>query len=96
MIKNKLFFFADFQATRQSNGISNQETIPTNLLQSTCVTGGTYCDFGDYAAKIGNGKAGDLPITFMTPAQAPLQREQGACLLWRANVDSSCVLHRGQ
>jgi hypothetical protein len=59
VIKNKLFFFADYQATRQKNGISNQESIPTNLLQSTCVSGGTFCNFSDYAAKIGNGKAGD-------------------------------------
>jgi len=59
VIKNKLFFFADYQATRQKNGISNQETIPTALLKSTCVTGGTFCDFSDYAAKIGNGIPGD-------------------------------------
>jgi hypothetical protein len=59
IIKNKLFFFADYQATRQKNGISNQETIPTALLKSTCVTGGTFCDFSDYAAKIGSGIAGD-------------------------------------
>ncbi|HEV2396428.1 MAG TPA: TonB-dependent receptor [Candidatus Sulfotelmatobacter sp.] len=49
IIKNKLFFFGDYQATRQKNGISNQETIPTALLHNTCVTGGTYCDFSDYA-----------------------------------------------
>jgi len=59
VIKNKLFFFADYQATRQKNGISNQESIPTALLESTCKTGGTYCNFSDYASKIGNGKAGD-------------------------------------
>jgi len=45
VIKNKLFFFADYQTTRQKNGISNQETIPTALLESTCVSGGTNCDF---------------------------------------------------
>ncbi len=28
IIKNKLFFFGDYQTTRQKNGISNQETIP--------------------------------------------------------------------
>ena len=59
VIKNKLFFFADYQATRQKNGISNQESIPTALLKQTCVTGGTYCNFSDYAPKIGNGIAGD-------------------------------------
>jgi hypothetical protein len=58
IIKNKLFFFADYQATRQKNGISNQETIPTALLKSSCA-GGINCDFSDYAAKIGNGTAGD-------------------------------------
>jgi hypothetical protein len=59
VIKNKLFYFADYQATRQKNGISNQESIPTALLKSTCVTGGTYCNFSDYASKIGNGISGD-------------------------------------
>ena len=59
VIKNKLFFFGDFQATRQKNGISNQESIPTALLKSTCVTGGTFCDFSDFASKIGNGTPGD-------------------------------------
>jgi outer membrane receptor protein involved in Fe transport len=54
IIKNKLFFFGDYQATRQKNGISNQETIPTSLLESTCVTGGTYCDFSDYGQILSN------------------------------------------
>ncbi len=64
IIKNKLFFFADYQTTRQKNGISNKETIPTALLKSTCVAGGTNCDFSDYAANIGNGIAGD-PSNFL-------------------------------
>lgn len=59
IIKNKLFFFADYQATRQKNGISNQESIPTASLESTCVVGGTFCDFSGFAAKIGNGTLGD-------------------------------------
>src|SRR5215469_9550575 len=58
IIKNKLFFFGDFQATRQKNGISNQESIPTALLKSSCA-GGTFCDFSDFASKFGNGKPGD-------------------------------------
>ena len=48
IIKNKLFFFGDYQTTRQKNGISNQESIPTSLIKSTCVVGGTFCDFSDY------------------------------------------------
>ena len=59
IVKNKLFFFADYQTTRQKNGISNQESIPTLALKQTCVVGGTFCNFSDYAPKIGNGIFGD-------------------------------------
>jgi hypothetical protein len=59
IIKNKLFFFADYQTTRQKNGISNQESIPTLSLKQTCVTGGTFCNFGDYVSRIGTGALGD-------------------------------------
>jgi hypothetical protein len=55
IIKNKLFFFGDYQATRQSNGITNQLTIPTALVQSTCnpATNATsaspgYCNLSEY------------------------------------------------
>jgi hypothetical protein len=55
IIKNKLFFFGDFQATRQSSGITNQMTIPTARVQSTCnpLTNATsatpgYCDLSEY------------------------------------------------
>jgi Carboxypeptidase regulatory-like domain/TonB dependent receptor len=64
IVKNKLFYFADFQLTRQENGVSNDETIPTALLESTCVAGGTNCDFSSYASNIGNGTAGD-PSNFL-------------------------------
>jgi len=53
IIKNKLFFFGDYQATRQKNGISNQETIPTAGLVSSCA-GGVYCDFSDYGQILSN------------------------------------------
>src|SRR5579859_1741988 len=53
IIKNKLFFFGDYQTTRQKNGISNQETIPTAGLVSSC-GGGSMCDFSDYGQVISN------------------------------------------
>ncbi len=58
IIKNKLFFFGDYQATRQSNGITNSLSIPTALVQSTCnpatnTTG--YCNLSEY---LGQGLAG--------------------------------------
>jgi Carboxypeptidase regulatory-like domain len=57
IIKNKLFFFGDYQATRQTNGITNQLTIPTARVQSTCnpatnaasATPG-FCDLSEYLA----------------------------------------------
>jgi hypothetical protein len=55
VIKNKLFFFGDYQATRQSSGITNQLSIPTALVQSTCnpATNPTsaspgYCNLSEY------------------------------------------------
>ncbi len=59
IVKNKLFFFGDYQTTRQKNGISNQESIPTALAKSTCLATGTFCNLSDYAGHIGNGVLGD-------------------------------------
>ena len=52
VIKNKLFFFGDYQGTRQTSGITNQLAIPTALVQRTCnpatnTTG--FCDLSEYA-----------------------------------------------
>lgn len=62
VIKNKLFFFGDYQATRQTNGITNQLSIPTALVQNTCnptknTTG--YCDLSEYLGANGVGQAYD-------------------------------------
>src|SRR6202521_3423969 len=36
IIKDKLFFFGDYQGTKQPQGITNQYTIPTATVLSTC------------------------------------------------------------
>jgi Carboxypeptidase regulatory-like domain/TonB dependent receptor len=61
IIKNKLFIFGDFQATRQANGISNLETIPTASVLSSCTSGGNptsstpgYCNLSDYGQIMAN------------------------------------------
>ncbi|HXY14633.1 MAG TPA: TonB-dependent receptor [Terriglobales bacterium] len=59
IIKNKLFYFGDYQGTRQANGVSNEITIPTQQVITSCTTG-PVCDFSQYASVIGNGKAGDM------------------------------------
>ncbi len=51
VIKNKLFYFGDYQGTRQTNGVSGLFTLPTAGVQSTCnpatnTTG--FCDLSEY------------------------------------------------
>ncbi len=68
IIKNKLFFFGDYQGTRQTNGATGQFTLPTDTVRSTC-TGpngpgggvGTFCDLSQYltAGVSGGGQAFD-------------------------------------
>jgi len=54
IIKNKLFYFADYQGTRQSKGISGRFTMPTATVLSTCTPTNTtgakagYCDLSEY------------------------------------------------
>src|SRR5579863_3776161 len=62
VIKNKLFFFGDYQATRQSNGVTNILAIPTATVQSSCnpATNGTstspgFCNLSEYLGTGGNG-----------------------------------------
>ena len=53
LIKNRLFFFGDYQATRRSNGASARLNVPTALIRSTCLDPGVpFCDFGEYAQPI--------------------------------------------
>src|ERR1700726_1508733 len=56
IFKNKLFFFGDYQGTKQQQGITNQYTIPTATVLSTCnpatnTTG--FCDLSEYLAAFG-------------------------------------------
>jgi hypothetical protein len=58
IIKDKLFYFGDYQGTRQTNGVSGQFTMPTALARSTCnpatnTTG--YCDLSDYLTVVAGG-----------------------------------------
>jgi len=55
IIKDKLFFFGDYQGTRQLQGITNQYSIPTATVLKSCnpATNSTsttpgFCNLGDY------------------------------------------------
>ncbi|HTP70320.1 MAG TPA: TonB-dependent receptor, partial [Dongiaceae bacterium] len=55
IIKNRLFFFGDYQGTRQTGGLTQTETIPTLLAEQSCnpatnaqsSTPG-FCNLSDY------------------------------------------------
>ena len=55
VIKNKLFFFGDYQGTRENNGTTNVLTVPTAIMASSCnpATNGSsatpgFCDLHEY------------------------------------------------
>ena len=47
IIKNKLFFFGDYQGLRERTGSATLTTVPTALARSTCTSGGD-CNLSDY------------------------------------------------
>jgi len=75
VIKDKLFFFGDYQGTRQTNGVSGLFTMPTDRVRSSCnpATNGTsatpgFCDLSDYltAGVTGGGQIYD-PASSVVP-----------------------------
>ena len=55
ILKNKLFFFGDYQGTRQNTGITNILSIPTALVHSTCGVTTGMCDLSQYLGQTGGG-----------------------------------------
>jgi hypothetical protein len=73
IIKDKLFFFGDYQGTRQTVGNTFVLTVPTQQVISTCTGAGDgsgFCKLDQYATFIGNGKPGD-PSTFIYNPNTP-------------------------
>jgi len=65
VIKDKLFFFGDYQGTRQANGVTNLLTVPTSQVIQTCTGAGDgsgYCKLDQYVGFFGNGNIYD-PLT---------------------------------
>lgn len=53
LIRNRLFFFGDYQGTRRLNGSSVRLTVPTELARSTCLDSAIeYCDLSEYPVAI--------------------------------------------
>jgi len=47
ILKDKLFFFGDYQGNRERTGTTILTTVPTALAHTSCTSGGT-CDLSDY------------------------------------------------
>src|SRR6202046_5027700 len=58
VLKDKLFFFADYQGTRQKVGNSFKLTVPTAEVHTTCTGGAGNCDLSEYLQG-GQGQAYD-------------------------------------
>jgi len=58
VVRNKLFFFFNYEALRQRVGTANTDTVPTPQLVNTCLgkevgpMGIPGCDFSDYATQL--------------------------------------------
>ena len=59
IIKDRAFFFADYQGVRQKVGESALQTAPSSHLVSSCLSG-TGCDFTEYANAINS--ANKVPL----------------------------------
>src|SRR5437016_5826577 len=53
VIKNKLFYFADYQGTRQANGYTNHVTTPMATVLNSCTASSGNCDLSVYNSLIG-------------------------------------------
>jgi outer membrane receptor protein involved in Fe transport len=64
ILKDKIFFFGDYQGVRQKVGTSNTQTVPSSRLVQTCLgkqvgpSGIPGCDFSEYAANVTPAGAG--------------------------------------
>ena len=60
LIKNRLFFFGDYQGTRRSNGASARLNVPTALVHSTCLDSAVpLCNLSEYPEQIFDPASGD-------------------------------------
>jgi Carboxypeptidase regulatory-like domain/TonB dependent receptor len=53
ILKDKAFFFLDYQGTRQKVGTSLQQNVPTALVRNTCLNAAsTTCDLTQYGGSV--------------------------------------------
>jgi len=55
IIKNKLFFFGDYQGTKETTGVTNQLTVPTTQVVQTCTAPTGFCNLSQYLGNVSGG-----------------------------------------
>ena len=86
ILKDKIFFFGDYQGVRQKVGVSNLQTVPTSHLINTClgteqtVTGQPGCDFSEYTTGTAAHPAATRGIYFTNPATGLRTAYQGGVI----------------
>jgi hypothetical protein len=61
IIKNKLFYFGNYEGTRRTEGQTISVTVPTALVRSTCLNASSsVCDLSDYLTAGLSGGAGPV------------------------------------
>jgi hypothetical protein len=55
IIKNKLFFFGDYQGTKETTGVTNNLTVPTAQVLATCTQAVGFCNLSQYLSSQING-----------------------------------------
>ena len=58
IMKNKLFFFGNYQGQKYSTGVSNQYSIPTLQVEQTCAQTTGFCNLSQYLGQTGGGGGG--------------------------------------
>ncbi|HKE32663.1 MAG TPA: carboxypeptidase-like regulatory domain-containing protein, partial [Candidatus Angelobacter sp.] len=59
ILKDKLFFFGDYQGTRRKTGNSVLTSVPTALVHSTCLAAAGNCNLSQYLGASGQGQVFD-------------------------------------
>ena len=80
IIKNKLFFFGDYQGTRETNGATNVLTVPTATVEKTCnpATSTGICDLSQYlGVEQGGSGAGKTPVVQGGQVYKPIPGDGG-------------------
>ena len=71
IIKNKAFFFLDYQGLRQRLGSSLQQNVPTAQVRNTCLAGTGTCNLSEYTSQVLYNPATKQPYS-TTPGQIPV------------------------